>query len=79
MIKMKSDRLMKFGENRLLGYYEKYAIVLDEEYNELYYYESEPIECLIDSCVEVELLNPIKELPEKVQEQILQEYGYALE
>lgn len=63
------------GKNQLIGYYDTYAIVFDEETEELFYfYTQEPIDALLFSCVEVEILNPISELPQEVQLSIQREF-----
>ena len=61
-----------FGDNRVLGFYEKYAIVYSYEEETLFYYESEPIESMIGCCVETDLLYPITELSEAEQEAVYQ-------
>jgi hypothetical protein len=65
-----------WGNNELVGYFEDYAIVYEEETEKFYYYESEVIESMIGCCVVVgDYLRPLTELPENVQEKILEEYG----
>lgn len=63
-----------FGNNQLIGFCCDYAIVYDLENEQLYYFESPVIESMIGSCVEVQLLNPVSELPECMQEMIYQEF-----
>lgn len=61
--------------NQLIGFYNEYAVVYDYDDEELYYFfMPEPIESLLDSCVEKELLKPISELPEILQVNIRKEF-----
>lgn len=65
---------IEFGNNQIIGFYCDYAIVYDLENEQLYYFESPPLESMIGSCAEVKLLNPVSDLPENVQEVIYQEF-----
>lgn len=65
---------MEFGNNQLIGFWCDYAIVYDLENEQLFYFESPVIESMIGNCVEVQLLNPVSELPESMQEMIYQEF-----
>lgn len=57
-----------FGNNQLIGYYDTYAIVFDFEKEQLYYFfMPEPIDSLLFSCVEAEILHPVSELPDEMQ------------
>lgn len=68
---VKKDKLKTLnvhGNNKLIGYYDTYAIVYDEENEQLFYfYMPEQIDSLLFSCVEKEILNPVEELPEEMQ------------
>lgn len=63
-----------YGNNQIIGFYCDYAIVYDLENEQLYYFESPPIESMIGSCAEIQLLKPITDLPENMQEVIYQEF-----
>lgn len=65
---------VEFGNNQLIGFWCDYAIVYDLENEQLFYFESPVIESMIGSCVEVQLLNPVSKLPERMQEMIYQEF-----
>ena len=68
---VKKDKLKPLGvrgNNILIGYYDTYAIVYDEEKDELFYfYMKDSIDTLLFSCVEKEMLNPITNLPQEIQ------------
>lgn len=63
-----------YGNNQLIGYFDDYAVVYDEESEELFFFEAEPAEELVGTCVEQEQLRDIEELPEHIQEAIYHEF-----
>lgn len=64
-----------FGNNILIGYYDIYAIVHDVEKEELFYFfMPEPLECMLFSSVEQELLKPLSEMPQEMQIKIKQKF-----
>lgn len=70
-ISIKKDKIKPLsinGNNQLIGYYDMYAIVYDVEEEEFFYFfMPQPIDSLLFSCVEKEILNPVSSLPEEMQ------------
>lgn len=56
------------GNNQLIGYYDTYAIVYDNEKEMFFYFfMPEPIDILLFSAVEEEILHPISDMPIEMQ------------